>query len=385
MVKARTLFSLFIMAVVTVAATASCGNDEGTGGGTAGGGVLGDGGNSGRGGSVGRAGAAGTGTAGLSSAGSGSVIPKAVSKLATSCTTDKDCGTDLVCITTGSANFNGGGPAGGYCTLPCTGTTDPACDALEPGGASCFNLGTAAAPNWSCLLACVQGGDFDTAANKCQGRSDLTCYDVSSTATPRPFCIPMCATDKECGDGSYCDLGAGTCTKTKPTGDPVGTACTPATRDTLGNTVAGSNNCKDLCIRTSADGVMPATGVCVQFCSGLYECGYDNEQNKPTGVCYGALSDTFGLLDFGYCLPSCDCTGTCPFSDDVCRAWTSTQQSFVSDLGKNGLCVPDVAGSVELTECTGEGGAGGAGGDAGAGGTSSVAGEAGEGGSAAAH
>jgi hypothetical protein len=150
------------------------------------------------------------------------------------------------------------------------------------------------------------------------------------------------------------------CTKTKPTGDPVGAACTPAVKDSAGMTVPGSDNCEGFCIRTTADGVTPAKGVCAEFCAGFLPCGYQGD--KPGGLCAGQFSDNFGLLDLGYCLPNCGCTDDCPFPGDMCRAWAADQQSFVTALGAPGLCAPEVTGSVELTQCTGggEGGAGGA-------------------------
>ena len=366
MVKARTWFSLFIMAVGTIAATASCGSDEGTGNGVAGGTVLGDAGNAGssgsgmsgagRGGSVGRAGSPSTsGTAGVGTGGT-DTNPPATSSLGAPCTTDKQCDAGMVCLTSSSTEFNGGGPAGGMCTLACNATTD--CTGVEP-GSDCFNFGTDAAPKLYCLDGCTQGGDETTAANKCQGRGDFSCVDLSQTSTPEAFCIPLCRSDVECGTGLYCNKGSGLCSKTKPTGDPVGTACTPATTSAAGATVPGSDNCEGFCIRTTADGVTPVKGVCAEFCAGLLDCGYKGAQ--PGGLCFGQLSDTFGLLDLGYCLPSCDCTDGCPFPGDMCRAWTTAQQSFVTELGAPGLCVPDVTGSVEITTCPdGAGGEGGA-------------------------
>ena len=362
MVKARTWISLFIMAVATIAATASCGSDEGTGGGAAGGGVLGDGGNAGR-TSVGRAGAAGTG------GGSSSLM----SKLGAPCTTAAQCDTGMVCLPASGTDFTGGGPPGGMCTLPCSGL-DTDCTAVQAGSA-CFNLGTTAAPALYCLEGCTLGGDATSAAGKCQGRDDFACYDTSSTTVPDPYCIPLCLADVDCGPGLFCNKNSGVCSKTKVTGDPVGTACSPS---------ATNNTCDGFCIRTSADNVTPVTGQCAEFCAGLLGCQYNAAKTQAGGVCYGAFSDGFGYDDLGYCLPSCDCTGECPFPGDMCRAWTAAQQGFVDQLHKAGLCVPDLAGSTELTTCAnGEGGAGGAlgtgSGEAGASGAMSV--EPGEGGS----
>ena len=156
-----------------------------------------------------------------------------------------------------------------------------------------------------------------------------------------PFCIPLCRSDLECGTGLYCNKGSGLCSKTKPTGDPVGTPCSPD---------AATATCAGFCIRTSADNVKPVTGVCAEYCSGLLDCMYDGD--KPGGLCAGQFSDTFGILDLGYCEPSCECTGQCPFPDDQCRAWNASEQSLAQDLGKPGLCYPNVTDSTELTICT---------------------------------
>jgi len=265
----------------------------------------------------------------------------------------------MVCLTAGSTALNGGGPAGGMCTLACTSTAD--CTAVAP-GADCFNFGTMAAPKLYCLDGCTQGGtDAATAASKCQGRGDFACVDLSSSTVPDPFCIPLCRSDIECGTGLYCNKGSGLCSKTKPTGDPVGTACTPG---------ADTDTCEGFCIRTSADGVMPVTGVCAEFCAGLLDCMYDGD--KPGGLCAGQFSNTFGILDLGYCEPSCDSTCDCPITGDLCRAWAADEQTLAMDLGKKGLCYPNVTGSVELT-CDDQGMAG-AGGDSGGVGAAGAAG-----------
>jgi len=254
----------------------------------------------------------------------------------------------MVCLTAGSNALGGGGPAGGLCTLSCNSTTD--CDAVQQ-GADCFNFGTAVAPKLYCLAACEQGGDATTAANKCQGRADFACVDLSTTGAPEPFCLPLCRADVECGAGLFCNKATGLCSATPGGGDPLGSPCTPNV-----GAAAGSDNCAGFCLRTSADGVLPAKGVCSEYCAGLLDCAYHGTQ--PGGLCYGPISDTFGLLDLGYCLPACSCTTDCPLPGDLCRAWSPAQQSFADELGAPGLCVPDVTGSIELSAC-GEAGAAG--------------------------
>ena len=259
----------------------------------------------------------------------------------------------MVCATAGGTLLGSGGPSAGMCTLACT--TPDECDALQA-GAACLDFGTKEAPKQYCVAACQQGGDASILATKCQGRPDFACVDLRDTKTstvPDPFCLPLCVSDEVCGTGLYCNKGSGLCQKAKPpAGDPVGTPCDPK---------AATDTCDGFCIRTSADNVTPVTGLCTEFCSGLFDCQYNG--TTPGGLCGGPLSDTFGILDLGYCLPSCGCTSECKFPGDVCRKWLDAESTLAADLGSDGLCYPQLSGSVAL-DC-GEGGAAGAGGGAG--------------------
>jgi len=245
----------------------------------------------------------------------------------------------MVCATANGTLFGVGGPSQGMCTMSCTpGETE--CDMLKA-GAECFDFGSADAPRGYCLDACEQGAPLDL-QSKCAGRSDFLCVDLGET-TILPFCVPHCRSDAECGDGLYCDksLLLGLCTKTKqPTGDPVGSRCTP------GDT---PNTCEGYCIRTSADGVTPVTGACVELCSGGSECLYSSGSSPaPGGYCGGALSETFGAIDAGYCLSNCSCSADCQLAGDLCRKWPDADADAASALGAPGVCYPVVAQSVEL-------------------------------------
>jgi Cys-rich repeat protein len=360
-VKARTWFTLFIVSLGTVAATASCGSDEATGGSSGSGNIISGGGRSGNAGSVGRAGAVGrAGSSGSSSVGD-------PTSLGLECTSDAQCAEGMVCAKANGTLFGGAGPSKGMCTKACTPTpAGTECSDLKP-GAQCFDFGTDDEPQGYCLDACEQDSPLDI-TSKCAGRTDFVCADLGDEDTgPAPFCVPHCRSDAECGTGLFCDKSSllGLCSKTKPpAGDPVGAPCTPTTEsDPVPNTCAG------YCIRTSENGVSPVTGVCVELCSGGSECMY-GAGSKPTpgGFCGGALSDPWGALDLGYCLPSCSCTSDCKIEGDLCRKWTDNQSDLAEELGAPGICYPVVAMSVELS--CGEGGAGGdgAGGASGAGG-----------------
>ena len=339
MIKARTWFTLLLLSFGTIAATASCGSDEATGGssGTGGGAILGASGASGKGGAVGRA---GSGAAGDTSTSAGI--------LGTVCAVDGDCGTGFTCVTAGGGKFGGAGPSQGLCTATCT--SDDDCAALEP-GAGCVNMGTTDAPAPYCLEACTQGDPVDP-TTKCQGRFDLACRDLAdptvSTATD-PFCVPRCRMDSECGTGLYCSPRSGLCSKTKPTGDAAGTPC---------DANAMTNNCAGICVGFPDSTGKVFTGYCADLCSGVTPCNFNG--TAPGGLCLGALSQMFGEFDEGFCEPTCACSDECKFPDHICRGWLSTESTLQMALASPGLCFPPVMppdGSVELTAC--EGGASG--------------------------
>jgi hypothetical protein len=357
-IKARTWFTLFIVSLGTVAATASCGSDEAIGGanaGAAGGSIISGAGRAG--GSVGRAGSSGGGGA---SSGDGST-------LGIECTVDTQCGAGMVCIKANSKGFGEGGPSHGMCTMPCE-PQGLECGLLKP-GAECWGFGTTTEPQGYCLDACQLGDPPVGALNtKCAGRPDFVCADLGQTAV-EPFCVPHCRSDAECGSGLFCDKSSllGLCVSTKRKGDPVGTACDPE---------ADANTCEGYCIRTSATDETPVTGACVELCSGGLECMYGSGSKPvPGGFCSGPLSAPFGVLDLGYCLSSCSCSGDCPIPGDLCRKWPEEDALVTELLGAPGACFWSPAGSTELS-CSegGAGGAGGAGGDSagGAGGDSAI-------------
>jgi hypothetical protein len=360
-VKGRTWFTLFMVSFGTLAATVSCGSDEATGGSSGGGNIISGGGiagSLGHAGSVGRAGSGGGGGSSTSS-----------TSLGIECTSDAQCGDGMVCAKANGTLFGSGGPSLGMCTMACdtADATNAECDALKP-GAACFNFGTKAAPAGYCLDSCEQGTPLDV-TSKCAGRPDFVCADLGDATAPAPFCVPHCRSDAECGTGLFCDKSnlLGLCSKTKPTGtDPVGTPCTPGDMP---------STCQGACLRTSADGVMPVTGVCSELCSAGAECLYGSgSKPKPGGFCGGQLTDVeIGAIDLAFCLPNCSCTGDCTQEGDLCRKWPDADADLATLLGAPGVCYPVVAQSVELT--CGEGGAGGdgAGGAAGAGGDGSMA------------
>ena len=346
MIKARTWLALLVLSVTTVAATAGCGGDAATGSGASGdpgeGSIITAGG-AGTSGAVGHAGAGNTG----GDSGSGSTTP-ASGTLGATCVVDSDCGAGLTCLTSDSTTLGGlGGPSLGLCTVTCA--LDSDCAPFEA-GAGCVNYGTTNDPQAFCFEGCVQGSDGTV--TQCQGRPDIACADLSDptlTTVPNPFCVPQCRSDLECGTGLFCNPQTGLCNKTKPTGDPVGTACDPA---------AATNNCLGTCIGVRDSQNNLTTGFCADLCSGYAACDFGAGLNA-TGFCMGQLSSNFGLGDLGYCEPLCDCSGDCKISGDKCQAWQNSAAGAAdkTDLKSDGFCFPNVTGSVELT-CGAAGAAG---------------------------
>ncbi|HYQ02820.1 MAG TPA: hypothetical protein VER96_29315 [Polyangiaceae bacterium] len=326
----------------------TAGGGSSAGGSTAAGGTLASGGThfagAGRAGGRGRGGAGGGGSSGNQ-------------MLGAECTNNADCGTGLICITASSTLLGDGGPSNGMCTMACTpGGTE--CSALKV-GAECANFSLTSTPQGYCLDACEPGAPVDL-SSKCWGRLDFMCVDLGSTQSA-PFCVPHCRSDAECGSGLYCDKSSvlGLCTKTKPVGDPAGTACAPD---------AATNTCTGVCIPTSPVGTSPMTGVCGELCAVGSECLYGSGANPaPGGLCAGILSDDSGLLDLGYCLSNCSCSSDCStLPGTLCRKWSATETEFANALGAPGLCYQSAVDSVELSCGSGGKGSGGAGGSGGA-------------------
>lgn len=352
MVKARTWFTLFIVSAGTIAATASCGSSDEATGGSGGATIITGGGNTSA-GTAGRVSIGRAGSGGATSSGGGGPTTGNGDALGSTCTSDAQCGDGLVCITANSGKFGGQGPSKGMCTKACDATakTNAECDGFKA-GAICADFGTETEPAGYCIDSCTTG-DVADLTTKCSGRSDFLCWDFGSNF-PTPYCVPHCRSDAECGAGLYCDKASlfGLCSKTKPatSGDPVGTACDPN---------ADPTTCEQGCLRTSADGVTPAVGVCVEFCSIGSECMYGpGAKGAPGGLCIGKVSADSGPIDPGYCMANCSCTSDCFIEGDLCRKWASDESDLEDALGAPGLCYPVLAMSTELS--CGEGGAGGA-------------------------
>lgn len=286
--------------------------------------------------------------------------------LGAQCTSNAECDSGLTCELPGSNDFDGGGPARGYCTVSCTQNSD--CTSFDS-TAQCVNVGGG---NTYCLEGCDPAG-----SNQCQGRYDSLCLPLTQTGNDGGVleggasvsaCIPECATDNDCG-GRKCDLSTGLCSDNPKTGQPVGTDCDPT---------ASTDPCAGFCI--GFQGQPADQGTCTAFCSGSAigipgSCGSNPQQGSPQDAACLFQATFSGGGSVGICSQLCDCDSDCLGSNMVCESWAnagvSNPSQFTTALGKAGLCVSASdadGGTVAGINCTGGTGGTSAGGT---GGTSS--------------
>jgi hypothetical protein len=298
----------------------------------------------GAGGSAG-GGAGGTANAGAAgAAGSGPspddpLFPANAGAVGAPCATDADCPvgpggeTPLTCITPNSTVFAGGGPEGGYCTLPCTDSDQ--CATVD--GPSVCGLQDEAGNGGYCFRLCQPGP---------QG---VKCPSAGSACVPGPaevgnigLCTPVCGSDFACGDGLFCNLapeGMAVCQATERTGGETGAGCTPATADT---------DCKSgFCIAPDGN---PENAFCTTFCTlGLSDaCGYNEATGLPReAVCALAPTASADVLDLGLCIELCDLAEDCEQDDWICEDLPADIQG---DFGRQGRCVPPGGADAGVTD-----------------------------------
>jgi hypothetical protein len=256
------------------------------------------------------------------------------------CTTDENCGEGLRCYAASSNDLFGGGPAGGYCSLPCT--SNASCTAVDL-EAECVGLpGTQSV----CIRTCRSlTGPFNPEApalpplaeNKCLSRPDLVCLSEFAlgqamfTGSRQPgWCFPQCGSDEECGD-RRCDLSRGLCVDGQATGLALGERCT------------NLNECSGgLCIDTTGDGAET-------FCSAPcvvgqpVGCGYGASAVVREAGClgprFGGFTGNEGYGDTGFCAELCDVDADCVQA--ASRGW----RCILNDVnqrrfGRAGVCGP---------------------------------------------
>jgi hypothetical protein len=251
----------------------------------------------------------------------------ATSKLAAACETNADCGSGLLCMTSGGAALFNGGAANGFCTADCS--TDAAvCGAIQS-GATCIGVSDTVA---YCFAGCEPGG---APATKCQGRAEVACDYVTLTA---PFCRPMCGTDSDC-DGRKCDVGLGVCVDTLSGAGEIGAPCDPNATTTT--------ECKSgTCVKGGTTGTAN-TGTCTGLCTiGTEGCSVEGAARGGDGWCAPFESGS-NAGDIGVCSQICDCDGQC--SNDSYRCLTFSEAA-IDAFGVNGMCVEQDSDTTTLSD-----------------------------------
>lgn len=231
------------------------------------------------------------------------------------CITDRDCGFGLRCYDALSDSLGGGGPAGGYCSLPCSTAAD--CANVDA-NSGCGALGGEPL----CIRLC-EAGPSDPTAPKCLGRDDLTCVSLLALGDEPPagarnlgICAPRCGSDSDCG-GRRCDLGTGLCMDEVAGGAPLGAACDSAAECASGVCGAPST---------------AAARFCSAFCTlGVPGCGFDGSEPKIGAACVLPIVAGEGDGDRGLCLELCDTADDCLEPGSTCVAEPTS--------GRAGVCV----------------------------------------------
>lgn len=240
--------------------------------------------------------------------------PGGPSPFARPCSTDDDCAAGLVCLRSDRDVWLSGGPAHGYCSLACD--QDPTSCQRYDVTSNCITSG--AMNHAYCLKGCTLGDAFGE--SKCADRQDVSCAMIGI----RPVCMPNCGGDADCPAGRYCNHHSGSCSTTRPSGDPPGAACDPNL----------PNTCSAYCAELSnGEGV----------CSGVCTLGADYACDVPTGtgdvvglpLCMTFRADRPG--DAGICVQRCRCNADCDHPSAYCDLDVAEAQDGI------GVCLFDFA------------------------------------------
>lgn len=225
------------------------------------------------------------------------------------CGGDGECGPMGKCIlpTANDPVIGNGGPANGYCTIPCMNSSE--C----PNNGICFTVEEG--QEGECFLGCEIGPDLmyvddPLDDNKCHGREDLRCqeYDAGSA------CIPTCGSDAQCPAGRSCDPRLAICVDTPNTGEDTGFKCTQN---------ADPPECAGVCVGFGSDITM-CSNRCVMGGELLdtYDCG-----GIENGICAFSPSG-YGPGDAGFCSPACNFHSDCQNPDFWCFSTNFTTNGF---------------------------------------------------------
>jgi hypothetical protein len=238
------------------------------------------------------------------------------------CETDVECGDGLRCFSSATNSFFGGGPAGGYCTLPCE--ENAQCASVD-NQAQC-------GPGGLCLRTCLSLNPTSLEENKCLGRRDLVCKSLAfmqqaefTGSRQEGLCFPQCGSDEDCS-GRRCDLARGICTDVAAEGAPIGAPC-------ASDGECAGNRCFLLSGNESA-----CTAPCVL--GHPAGCGYGALANPREAGCatpaVGGVTGSEGAGDVGLCLELCDVDTDC--QQAATRGWECLPRPEAEPFGRIGIC-----------------------------------------------
>lgn len=232
------------------------------------------------------------------------------------------CTLDEECAAIGEGAFCLGadeGPAGGYCTLPCTDRTP--CDLR---GSYHHCLPVEGRTGTYCVSRCRNGIDC--------GRTGWTC-DPEASPTGDGVCLSVCASDEECGGGNVCNRESGDCQAPplNATGGANGAPCTaPGDCQSEACVLEGT--------RTAPSGWVG--GMCLGPCriaDGFNTTNFHRDDTLPPGTCVdGAVcipGNGYSAGDLGSCYHEC-------VMDAECREGYGCLRTIAGHAFTNGICVP---------------------------------------------
>ncbi len=235
------------------------------------------------------------------------------------CTANTDCNAVPGGLCVGPTHGDTTGLPGGLCTTACTTGAD--CG----DGADCVAVGT----DHYCVPTCDRGTDC---------RAGYSCLPQPGAGA---VCMPVCATDAQCGDGAYCNVWTGFCQTSRPSpsdpGADDGAPCDQAPD--------GTSNCRGTCDPAWAhapDGTSTPTGyvdgTCQSYCSVGPEWGGPLSSFPPSACPSGSVcvptEVPVTVGDLGTCTPECR-------TDADCReGYACKHGPRPTDAFTDGYCAP---------------------------------------------
>lgn len=267
----------------------------------------------------------------------------AVNVLGAACTSDAECGPDLLCWSSATRSLGPyeGGAAHGYCTQRCASRGD--CARFDPNG---ICSSASAAGESICLRGCLSKAPIPGEA-KCLDRVDQICMSTAAfgleafdpIARQLGACLPNCGSDADCDGGRFCDLASGLCVNTEPFGLPIGSAC------------ALDTDCEGQVCVTHASGERACSAPCPLDSLG---CGFGIDADPRGAACLapwfnvGGFSE--GRQDLGLCIELCNQTSDCNQAGFVCDT------SQPTPAGSAGACLPQAEGTPGVADAGADGG-----------------------------